>query len=45
MHKQAYDLETGQCLEDPGTWLAVHDVRVVDGMVEVGLAEAVRQLA
>jgi nitrite reductase (NADH) small subunit len=45
MHKQAYDLATGQCLEEPEIWLPVHDVRVVDGMVEVGLAGAVRQLA
>jgi nitrite reductase (NADH) small subunit len=45
MHKQAYDLDTGQCLEEPEIWLAVHHVRVVDGMVEVGLAGAIRQLA
>lgn len=45
MHKQAYDLQTGQCFEEPEIWLAVHDVRVVDGMVEVGLCRAVRRLA
>ena len=45
MHKQAYDLSTGQCLDLPEQWLTVHDVRVVDGNVEVGLAEAVRRLA
>ncbi len=45
LHKQAYDLETGQCLDADDTWLHVHDVRAVDGLVEVWLAEAVRQLA
>jgi nitrite reductase (NADH) small subunit len=39
MHKQAYDLESGQCLDLPDVWLGVHDVRVVDGIVEVGLRE------
>lgn len=43
--KQAYDLRTGECLDRPGTWLPVHDVRVVDGCLEVGLAEDVRQPA
>lgn len=37
MHKQAYDLDTGECLDLPGTWLGVHDVRVVKGDVEVRL--------
>jgi nitrite reductase (NADH) small subunit len=37
MHKQAYDLETGRCLDLPDVLLGVHDVRVVDGIVEVGL--------
>jgi nitrite reductase (NADH) small subunit len=45
MHKQAYDLRTGECLDLPDVWLTVHDVRVVDGTVEIGLAEAVRRLA
>jgi nitrite reductase (NADH) small subunit len=45
MHKQAYDLATGRCLDLPGVWLTAHDVRVLDGDVEVGLAEAVRRLA
>jgi nitrite reductase (NADH) small subunit len=45
MHKQAYDLQTGQCFEEPEIWLTVHEVRVADGMVEVGLAGAIRQLA
>ena len=45
MHKQAYDLETGQCLDLPDVWLGVHDVRVIDGDVEVGLREAEKATA
>ena len=36
MYKQVFDLVTGECLTDPGTWLPVWPVRVVDGQVEVG---------
>lgn len=45
MHKQAYDLLTGECLDKEGVWLTVHDVRLVGDHVEVGLVEAVRQPA
>lgn len=45
MHKQAYDLATGECLDQEGIWLPVHDVRIVDGQVEIGLAEAARRFA
>jgi nitrite reductase (NADH) small subunit len=45
MHKQAYDLLTGECLDRDDVWLTVHEVRVVDGDVEIGLAEAVRRPA
>lgn len=45
LHKQSYDLATGQCLDLPGTSIAVHDVRIVDGIVEVGPAQAMRRLA
>ena len=45
MHKQAYDLATGQCLDVPEVWLPVHDLRVRDGVVEVGLAEQERRPA
>ena len=45
LHKQSYDLTTGQCLDLPKVFLTVHEVRVVDGNVEVGLAQAVRRLA
>jgi nitrite reductase (NADH) small subunit len=41
VYKQVFDLETGKCLDDPGVRLAVHPVRVRDGLVEVALqAEA-----
>lgn len=36
MHKQAFDLRTGRCLDDPGVNVAVFDVRVVEGVVLVG---------
>lgn len=35
MHKQAFDLRTGVCLDDPELRIAVYDVRVHDGGVEV----------
>jgi nitrite reductase (NADH) small subunit len=42
MHKQAYDLATGRCLDLPELWLGTHDVRVINGDVEVSLREAER---
>jgi nitrite reductase (NADH) small subunit len=42
MHKQAYELATGRCLDLPDLWLGTHDVRVVGGDVEVSLREAQR---
>lgn len=45
MHKQAYDLATGRCLDLPDLWLGTHDVRVVGGDVEVALREQERLLA
>ena len=45
MDKLAYDLVTGEGLDRSGVWLQVHEVRVIDGAVEVGLAPAVPQLA
>ncbi len=35
-HGHAFDLSTGRCLEDPAVAVSVYDVRVTDGMVEVG---------
>ena len=37
VYKQVFDLETGQCLDDPAVRLPVHLVRVRDGIVEVAL--------
>ncbi len=36
MHKHAFDLRTGRCLDDEHVWVASYDVRVVDGVVQVG---------
>ena len=36
MHKQAYDLRTGRCLDDAAVRVPTYDVRVVDGIVLVG---------
>ena len=36
LHKQSYDLATGQCLDDPDVWLQVWPTRVSDGWVEIG---------
>lgn len=35
LRKQRFDLGTGTCLDAPEVRVAVHDVRVVDGHVEV----------
>jgi nitrite reductase (NADH) small subunit len=37
VYKQVFDLETGQCLDDPAVGLRVYPVRVRDGLVEVAL--------
>ncbi|RLP84979.1 nitrite reductase (NAD(P)H) small subunit [Micromonospora sp. BL4] len=39
LHKQVYDLRTGQCLDRPGVAVARHDVRCRDGLVEVRLRQ------
>lgn len=36
LHRHAFDLETGVCLQDPTVQVAVYETRVVDGIVEVG---------
>jgi nitrite reductase (NADH) small subunit len=36
MHKQAFDLRTGVCLDDEHVSVPSYDVRVVDGVVQVG---------
>jgi nitrite reductase (NADH) small subunit len=35
IYKQAFDLRTGQCLDDPAVAVEVHATRVADGWVEV----------
>ena len=36
LHKQIFDLRTGECLSEPGSArIAVYEVRNVDGVVEV----------
>lgn len=35
LYKQVFDLSTGACLDDPSVRLAVFDVRIRDGRVEV----------
>ncbi|MEV7231433.1 nitrite reductase small subunit NirD [Polymorphospora sp. NPDC051019] len=35
MHKQVFDLRTGECLDDPTVRLRVWPARVTDGWVEV----------
>ena len=37
LHKEVYDLETGECLSGPGAALATFAVRITDGCIEVGL--------
>lgn len=36
MHKHAYDLRTGRCLDDDQVCVPSYDVRVVAGVVQVG---------
>jgi nitrite reductase (NADH) small subunit len=36
--KQVFDLRTGQCLTDPEVAVPVHELRCVDGVVEIRLA-------
>jgi nitrite reductase (NADH) small subunit len=37
VYKQAFDLVTGRCLDDPQVAVPVYPVRVTGGLVEVGL--------
>ncbi|MGI5180733.1 nitrite reductase small subunit NirD [Dactylosporangium sp. CA-152071] len=39
MHKQAFDLRSGECLDQPGVRVPVYPVRVRDGLVEVAAVE------
>lgn len=35
LRKHRFDLTTGTCLDDPGVVVAVHEVRLVDDVVEI----------
>jgi nitrite reductase (NADH) small subunit len=37
VYKQAFDLVTGRCLDDPRVTVPVYPVRMADGLLEVGL--------
>ena len=37
VYKQAFDLRTGRCLDDPDVSVPTYPVRVTDGALEVGL--------
>ena len=37
LHKEVYDLETGECFSTPGLSIAAFSTRVVDGFVEIEL--------
>ncbi|WP_434741712.1 nitrite reductase small subunit NirD [Micromonospora sp. SH-82] len=39
LHKQVYDLRTGDCLDRPGAGVSRHEVRCRDGLVEVRLRQ------
>jgi nitrite reductase (NADH) small subunit len=40
LHKQVYDLATGECYTDPGLSLPVFPVRIEDGLLSVGMPVA-----
>jgi nitrite reductase (NADH) small subunit len=37
LHKEVYDLETGECFSTPGLSLATFSTRITDGFVEIEL--------
>ncbi|RKR90123.1 assimilatory nitrite reductase (NAD(P)H) small subunit [Micromonospora pisi] len=36
LHKQVYDLRTGECLDEPGVALPTYRIRCRDNVIEVG---------
>jgi nitrite reductase (NADH) small subunit len=40
MHKHAFDLRTGRCLDEPQVTVASYEVQVVEGVVLVGPRKA-----
>ena len=45
MYKQAFDLRTGRCLDEPELAISTYPVRVHETIVEVAVAHAQRQPA
>jgi nitrite reductase (NADH) small subunit len=43
MHKQAFDLRSGECLDDAHVRVPSYDVRVVDGIIHIGSKRATGQ--
>lgn len=37
LHKEVYDLQTGECFGDPSLYLRTFPTRLVDGFIEVGV--------
>jgi nitrite reductase (NADH) small subunit len=37
LHKQVYDLRTGECLDQPGIRIPTYPVRCIDGRVEISI--------
>ncbi|MFB9715198.1 nitrite reductase (NAD(P)H) small subunit, partial [Arthrobacter methylotrophus] len=37
LHKEIYDLETGECFTNPELRLAIYATRLVDGYIEVAV--------
>jgi nitrite reductase (NADH) small subunit len=37
LHKEVYDLETGECFSTPGLTIATFSTRITDGFIEVEL--------
>ena len=38
IYKQNFNLQTGECFDDPTVRLSIYPVRVADGQVQVGIA-------
>lgn len=44
LHKQAFDLRTGDCLDEPGASLRVYPVRINAGVVQVSTGDSGKAL-
>lgn len=38
IYKQNFNLQTGECFDDPTVQLSIYPVRVADGQIQVGIA-------